>query len=84
MHRMAAQFTAVCSFTGAGEASTWTCPFTEKSGTSALWVWTPAEAGTTYTVPSGYVDFEDLTGATTTVASGQSIPIGVEPILLEQ
>jgi hypothetical protein len=78
------KFTAVCSFTGAGEASTWTCPFTEKSGTSALWVWTPAEAGTTYTVPSGYVDFEDLTGATTTVASGQSIPISVEPILLEQ
>lgn len=75
------KFTAVCSAVG---GSLWTCPFTEANGTSALWVWTTSEAGGSYPLPSGYVDYKDLTGATTQVATGQSISITVEPILLEQ
>ena len=62
---------------------TWTCNFTEASGTQALWVWTPSEAGTSFSVPSGYVDYLDLTGNKTSVSSGQSITIGVMPIMLE-
>jgi hypothetical protein len=77
-------FAAPCSFTAANGASTWTCNFAESGGTQALWVWTPNEAGTTFTVPSGYVDYLDLTGAKTAVSAGQTISISVEPILLEQ
>jgi hypothetical protein len=63
----------------------WTCNFTESDGvTAALWVWTPNEAGTSFTAPSGYVDYLDLTGAKTTVNDGQSITIGPMPIMLEQ
>jgi hypothetical protein len=65
--------------------TTWTCPFTESNGTAALWVWTTDEGGTSFTVPSGYVDDRGLTGASpTTVSGGESISISVEPILLEQ
>jgi hypothetical protein len=77
-------YTAAASFTAGGGASTWTAPFVEANGTQALWVWTPNEAGTSYTVPSGYIDYWDLTGAKTTVTAGQSITIGPEPFLLEQ
>jgi len=75
------QFTQPCVFTAGGGASTWTCPFKEANGTSALWVWTPNEAGTSYT-PNGYSDYIDLTGAKTSV--GGPITIGVMPFLLEQ
>src|SRR5581483_11932811 len=77
-------YTSAASFTAANGASTWTAPFVEANGTSALWVWTPKESGTPYTVPSGYVDYLDLTGAKTSVTAGQTINIGPEPFLLEQ
>lgn len=63
--------------------TTWTCPFTEASAKAALWVWTTDEAGANFTVPSGFTDYRDLTGTTTTVSAGQSIAISVEPIMLE-
>ena len=78
------KFGGPCTFTAGGGVSTWTCNFTEASGTQALWVWTPSAAGASFSVPSGYVDYLDLTGNKTTVTSGQSIPIGVMPIMLEQ
>ncbi len=78
------QFTAACSDTTSGGIQTWTCPFTESGGTTALFVWTPTESGTTYTVPTGYVDYKDLSGSTHTVTAGSNITIGVEPFLLEQ
>lgn len=78
------KFAGPCTFTAGGGVSTWTCSFTEASGTQALWVWTPSEAGTSFSVPSGYVDYLDLTGKKTSVSSGQSITIGVMPIMLEQ
>ena len=78
------KFAAPCSFTPGGGSSTWTCNFTEAKGTTALWVWTPNEAGTTFTVPSGYIDYVDLSGNSTPVTAGSSITIGVLPIMLEQ
>ncbi|HKF02182.1 MAG TPA: IPT/TIG domain-containing protein [Candidatus Sulfotelmatobacter sp.] len=78
------KFAGPCTFVAGGGVSTWTCSFKEASGTQALWVWTPNEAGTSFSVPSGYVDYLDLTGNKTSVTSGQSITIGVMPIMLEQ
>ena len=53
--------------------------------TGQLCLWTPSETGTvTYVVPSGYVDYRDLSGGTTGVITGESIPITVEPIILEK
>jgi hypothetical protein len=79
----AGTFGGPCTSSGA-MGGTWTCNFTESNATAALWVWTPNEAGTTFTVPSGYVDYLDMTGAKTTVYPGQSIPIGPIPVMLEQ
>jgi hypothetical protein len=76
-------FPSPCSAAETPWAPTWTCNFTESSGTTALWVWTTSESGTNYTVPSGYTDYRDLTGGTTKVTAGQTIPITVEPIMLE-
>jgi len=57
---------------------------TEANGTAALWVWNTDENGASFTVPSGYVDYVDLTGAQTAISSGSSITISVLPIMLEQ
>ena len=81
------KFDGPCTSTAGAPTTTWTCTFTEANGTTALWAWTPSEAGTTtFTVPSGYVDYRELTGngAKTTVYVGQSIRIGPMPIMLEQ
>lgn len=76
-------FSSPCSSATNGGIQTWTCNFIEADGSSALFVWTPTEAGTSYTVPSGYTDYRDLRGGTTTVTGGQTITIGVEPFMLE-
>jgi len=78
------KFTAAASYTTTSGIQTWSAPFVEANGTRALWVWTPSEAGTNYTVPSGYADYRDLNGGTTAVSAGESIAIGVQPILMEQ
>jgi len=77
------KFPSPCSEAATPVAPTWTCNFTEANGTNALWVWTPSESGTNFTVPSGYVDYRDLNGGKTTVTGGQTIAISVEPIMLE-
>ncbi|MFY9909701.1 MAG: IPT/TIG domain-containing protein [Candidatus Sulfotelmatobacter sp.] len=64
---------------------TWTCPFTEADGvTSALWVWTTDEAGSTFTVPPGFNNSLDLSGTSAAVNPGQLIDISVMPIMLTQ
>jgi len=78
------KFGGPCTSTTNGDVPTWTCNFTESNGTTALWVWTTSEAGTSFTVPSGYVDYRDLSGGTTNVTGGQNITIGTQPFLLEQ
>ena len=70
--------------TSSGSTPTWTCNFTKSDGVAALWVWTPKEAETSFTVPSGYVDYLDMSGVKTTVHAGESITIGPIPIMLEQ
>jgi hypothetical protein len=72
------------STTDASGNHVWTCDFTESTGTTAMFIWTPNENGTSFTVPSGYIDYRDLSGNTTTVTAGAQITIGVEPFLLEQ
>ncbi len=72
-----------CSSTNSGGNQIWTCNFTEANGTQALFVWTPTESGTSYTVPSGYTDYRDLNGGTVSVSGGQTITIGPEPFMLE-
>jgi hypothetical protein len=78
------KFGGPCTFTTAGTTTTWTCSFTEPGAKAALWAWTPSEAGTSFVVPSGYVDYLDLTGAKITVAAGSSITLGPMPIMLEK
>ncbi len=78
------KFAGPCTFTAGGGVSIWTCSFTEAGGTQALWVWTPNEAGTSFTVPNGYVDYLDLTGKSNPVTAGSTITIGVLPVMLEQ
>ncbi len=76
-------FPGPCSSTNSGGNQIWTCNFTEANGTQALFVWTPTESGTPYTVPSGYTVYKDCSGGTTAVSGGQTITIGPEPFMLE-
>lgn len=62
----------------------WTCSFTKIDGTSALWVWVPNESGAPFTVPAGYTDYMDLSGAKTSVTAGSTIGVTVTPIMLEK
>jgi hypothetical protein len=85
-----AHFTAAAALLS---GSTWTAPLVEANGTTALFVWSPCSsggsyntcvAGTSYTVPAKYTDYKTITGGITAVTAGQSITIGVQPIMLEQ
>jgi len=62
--------------------STWTCPITRTSPYKALAVWNTVGT-TSYTVPSGFTQYRDLTGKVTATSSGATITIGVAPLLLE-
>jgi hypothetical protein len=76
-------FTAACQIS---TVTTWTCPFSEAGGESALFVWTTSGGSQTYTLPNPnpYVDFRDLQGNTTQITPGETtVPISVEPIMLE-
>lgn len=75
-------FTASAASDG-NTPATWTAPFLESNGHSAVWVWTDSEASKTYTVPSGYSDYRDLNGGTTTVTNGEGITITTLPVMLE-
>ena len=79
-----ATYPSAATYTTTAGIQSWTAPLTEGNGTSAMWVWTPSEAGTTFTVPSGFTDYRDLGGGTTGVTAGQTITLVVEPILLEK
>jgi hypothetical protein len=78
------KFTAAASSNGSGALAVWSAPFTESDGRTAMFVWTTSEAGTTFSVPTGFSDYQDLSGNTTSVSSGASIAVSTEPILLEQ
>ena len=77
-------FTARCSVAG----TVWSCPLTQPNGTPTLIVWDASQSCSTsncttsaYTVPAGYVNYLDLTGAANDASSG-TIQIGAAPVML--
>jgi len=65
------------------QGSLYTCGFTRPGGYQALAVWYTNRASTsTFTVPSGYIQYRDLAGNLYSI-SGSTVTIGIEPILLE-
>ena len=52
------------------------------NGYSAIAVWDTAGVGESDAVPSGYVQYHDLTGAVSPITGG-NVTIGTCPILLE-
>lgn len=81
-------FTAVCSSQTESGNQIWSCPFSEGSGKSAMFVWAlvptggAPEGGTTSYSASGFSTTKDLSGNATPASA--SISIGPEPLLLEQ
>lgn len=63
-------------------AGIWTCGLTGPNGYAAQAVWYPGGTAS-YTAPSEYINYLDLTGATTNIASGAIVTVGSEPILLQ-
>ena len=60
----------------------WTCGLTGPNGYAAQAVWYPGGTAS-YAAPSEYVNYLDLTGATTNISSGATVTVGAEPILLQ-
>jgi hypothetical protein len=62
----------------------WTCKLTFSNGNSGLVVWNGNETDSTYTPASQYIQYETLTSTSpASIASGGTVAIGEEPILLE-
>jgi len=75
----------------ANNSSVWSCGFTRSGGYQALAVWDAGQDCTSTSCPTtnfnvpagpGYTQYVDLTGNVTTI-SGGTVPIGAQPILLE-
>ncbi len=67
----------------AAMGSVYTIGFTRPGGYQALAVWnTNRASGSSFTVPSGYVQYRDLAGNLYSI-SGSTVTIGIQPILLE-
>jgi hypothetical protein len=65
------------------KGSVGTCGFTRPGGYQALAVWdTNTASPSTFTVPSGYIQYRDLAGGLHSI-SGTTVTIGIKPILLE-
>jgi hypothetical protein len=62
-------------------SSIWTCGFTGPNGYAAQAVWY-AGGSKSYTVPSGYIYYLDLSGVQHTISKG-TVTAGDEPILLQ-
>ena len=74
---------AVMSQPATNQGSVYTCGFTRPGGYQALAVWNTNRTSTSsFTVPSGYVQYRDLAGNLYSI-SGSTVTIGIEPILLE-
>ncbi len=61
---------------------TWTCSLMRPGGYVAKVVWSTKGPGT-FTPGSGYSDVRDLSGSTTPIPSGGTVPIGPRPVLVE-
>jgi hypothetical protein len=60
----------------------WTCGLTGPNGYAAQAVWY-AGGTASYTAPSTYINYLDLTGAVHNITSGATVTVGSEPILLQ-
>ncbi|HTZ82279.1 MAG TPA: hypothetical protein VMB66_03760 [Candidatus Acidoferrales bacterium] len=60
----------------------WTCGLTGSNGYSAQAVWHPG-GNTTYSAPTQYVNYLDLSGTQHNLSSGTTVTVGEEPILLQ-
>lgn len=60
----------------------YTCDLTRPGGYQAQAVW-DTEGSSTYTVPSQFTQYGDLTGHTYALPSNHQVTIGDKPILLE-
>lgn len=61
----------------------WTCGLTGSNGYSAQVVWHPG-GNSTYSAPSQYVNYLDLSGTQHNISGGATITVGEEPILLQK
>ncbi|HEY1679052.1 MAG TPA: hypothetical protein VGG04_15150 [Candidatus Sulfotelmatobacter sp.] len=60
----------------------WTCGFSGSGGYAAQAVWHPG-SNKSYTAPTKYKNYLDLSGTKHTIKSGATVTVGVEPILLQ-
>jgi hypothetical protein len=60
-----------------------TCPFVEANSHHALFVWTLG-GKSSYAPTAPYADYKSLSGNTVSVSTSQKVPIGVQPIMLEE
>ncbi len=60
----------------------WTCGFTGSGGYASQAVWHPG-SNKSYTAPTKYKNYLDLSGVKHTIKSGATVTVGVEPILLQ-
>jgi polysaccharide biosynthesis protein PslG len=60
----------------------WTCGLTGSGGYAAQAVWHPG-GNKSYSAPTKYKNYLDLTGKKHTISSGATVTVGVEPILLQ-
>jgi hypothetical protein len=73
-----------CSLNGATSSyhAIITCDLTRSGGYQARVVWN-TDGNSTYVAPNQFTLYRDLNGNTHSVPSNQGVPIGVQPILLE-
>ncbi len=60
----------------------WTCGLTGSGGYAAQAVW-HASGNKSYSAPTKYINYLDLTGKKHTISKGATVTVGVEPILLQ-
>jgi len=60
----------------------WTCGLTGSNGYAAQAVW-HASGNKSYSAPTKYVNYLDLSGTKHTISKGATVTVGVEPILLQ-
>jgi hypothetical protein len=79
--------TAPCANNG---GTIWTCGLTRNSGYQAIAVWDTSQScsngvctTSTYSVPSGMIQYSNLSGGTVSLNGAATVQIGLLPILLE-
>ena len=62
----------------------WACSLTEPNGTPAKAVWNTAGSSSFIVGAGVYLNYKDLSGGTASISgAATSVPIGIQPILLE-